>query len=84
MSAKSVGFSLADEEERELDELVSYFSPGNRSAFLRMAMKQMRRLRRAEELRELQTYGRARRIASGLGDVPISDVVHRALAAERR
>jgi Arc/MetJ-type ribon-helix-helix transcriptional regulator len=53
MGAKSVGFAVADEDMPLLDELVNEFGGGNRSEFLREAMRVMRHQMRAERLRAL-------------------------------
>jgi hypothetical protein len=68
----TVGFAVADEDRRELEELVAYFGHGNRSAYLRATLKVMRSVKIAEELRELQAYGQAKLAESGhpLEDVP--------------
>src|ERR1700677_2258987 len=67
MSTKTVGFAIADEDVERLDRLTRRFGHGNRSAFLREAMKQMEVIERAEKLAELQAYGAERSAAAGLG-----------------
>jgi len=59
MSAKTVGFAIADEDRQELESLVEYFAGGNRSEFLRVAMKRMRHEMWAAKMSDLQTRGRA-------------------------
>jgi Arc/MetJ-type ribon-helix-helix transcriptional regulator len=54
MTSHTVGFAIAEEDRAELDELVDYFAHGNRSEFLRVAMKRLRRDRMAENLQRLQ------------------------------
>lgn len=54
MSAKTVGFAIADEDRPRLDELVEFFGAGNRSEFLRVAMKRMQREKIAATLQGLQ------------------------------
>jgi Arc/MetJ-type ribon-helix-helix transcriptional regulator len=83
LASVTVGFSIPEEEHERLERLVQHFSPGNRSAFLRLAMKRMETLQRAEKLRDLQTYGVARRAELGLEDVPVEDIVHRVLSQQR-
>jgi hypothetical protein len=80
MPGNTVGFSISQEDEARLDHLAGYFAQGNRSAFLRIAIKHMERIERAERLRDLQTYGVARAARAGLADVPVEDVVRRVLA----
>lgn len=54
MAAKSVGFAVAEEDLPLLDELVEHFGGGNRSEFLREAMRRMRRDAWAERMQALQ------------------------------
>lgn len=49
-SAKTVGFAIADEDRELLDRLVEHYAAGNRSEFLRLAMKRMEHERLAERL----------------------------------
>lgn len=58
MTAKTVGFAIADEDRAELDELVDYFGKGNRSEFLRVAMRRLRRDKMAENLQRIQAQMR--------------------------
>jgi Arc/MetJ-type ribon-helix-helix transcriptional regulator len=84
MPSVTVGFSIPREDQDRLDHLAEHFAHGNRSAFLRLAMKQMEVLERAERLRDLQTLGVQQRTAAGLEDVSVDDVVHRVLANKHR
>jgi hypothetical protein len=43
-----------------LEELVTYFGNGNRSAYLRATLKIMRSVMLADQLRDLQAYGQQR------------------------
>ncbi len=54
MAAKTVGFAISPEDRAELDRLVDRFGGGNRSEFLRAAMKVMTVQDRAERLRLIQ------------------------------
>lgn len=58
MSAKTVGFAIADEDQAKLQALVDHFGHGNRSEFLRAAMKRMTRDMWAEKMRGLQAQAR--------------------------
>jgi len=58
MTAKTVGFAIADEDRAQLDALVEHFGNGNRSEFLRVAMKRLRRDMLAERLQQLQAQAR--------------------------
>lgn len=58
MRAKTVGFAIADEDRPLLEELVAEYGGGNRSEFLRYAMKKIARDRLAERLSKLQLDAR--------------------------
>jgi hypothetical protein len=58
MAATTVGFAIAEEDRDELNELVDYFGHGNRSEFLRVAMKRLRRDKMAENLQRIQAQMR--------------------------
>ena len=70
--ASTVGFAVADEDRKDLQELVAYFGHGNRSSYLRATLKVMRSVKIAEELRELQAYGQMKLAEAGhtLDDIP--------------
>lgn len=55
MRAKTVGFAIADEDRKALDELVEYYGGGNRSEFLRVVIKRMRRERWQQRLTDIQS-----------------------------
>ena len=59
MPAETVGFAIAAEDRPQLDDLVEYFGHGNRSEFLRVAMRRMRHEMWAEKMRAIQARGRA-------------------------
>lgn len=59
MSAKTVGFAIAEEDRPQLDQLVEHFAHGNRSEFLRIAMRRLNRDRIAENLQSIQSQARA-------------------------
>lgn len=54
MAVKTVGFAVADDDRPLLDRLVERYGHGNRSEFLRAAMKIMAAEERAERLRSIQ------------------------------
>lgn len=58
MRAKTVGFAIADEDRALLNELVAEYGGGNRSEFLRYAMKKIARDRLAERMAKLQQEAR--------------------------
>lgn len=41
MRAKTIGFAISDKDRELLDRLTDHFGNGNRSEFLRLAMKRM-------------------------------------------
>ena len=59
MRAKTVGFAIADEDRELLEDLVAEYGGGNRSEFLRYAMKKIARDRLAERMCKLQQEARA-------------------------
>ncbi len=54
MVAQTVGFAVADDDRPLLERLVERFGHGNRSEFLRVAMRVMAAEERAERLRDIQ------------------------------
>lgn len=79
MSTRTIGFAVADEDMARLERLTAKFGQGNRSAFLREAMKQMEVIDRAERLAELQAYGAERSAAAALSADDAVAVVQRVL-----
>ncbi len=79
MSTKTVGFAIAEEDEVRLERLTEKFGHGNRSAFLRAAMRQMEVIDRADRLADLQAYGAERSAAVGLSADDALEVVRRVL-----
>jgi Arc/MetJ-type ribon-helix-helix transcriptional regulator len=79
MGTKTIGFAVADEDTVRLERLTQKFGNGNRSAFLREAMRQMEVVDRAERLAALQAYGAERSAAVGLCPEDAIEVVRRVL-----
>lgn len=79
MASITIGFSIPKQDEARLQRLVDRFGQGNRSAFLRAAMKHMEVLERAERLDELSRYGAERLTARGLTVEEIPELVKRVL-----
>jgi len=79
MSSKTIGFAVADEDQPRLQRLTEKFGHGNRSAFLREAMRQMEVVDRAQRLAALQAYGVERSTESGLSHDDAVKVVRRVL-----
>ena len=59
MAAVTVGFAIAEEDKALLEDLVKHFAGGNRSEFLRLAMKRMARERFAKRLSDIQDMAHA-------------------------
>jgi len=79
MATKTVGFAVDEADTARLERLTKKFGHGNRSAFLREAMRQMEVVERAERLAALQAYGAERSAAAGLGPDEAVEVVRRVL-----
>jgi Arc/MetJ-type ribon-helix-helix transcriptional regulator len=84
MATKTVGFAIAEEDEARLLRLTERFGGGNRSAFLREAMRQMEVVDRASRLASLQAYGAERSAAAQLSPDDAVAVVRRVLKRRRR
>lgn len=61
MTAKTVGFAIDAELRPGLDEVVEYFGHGNRSEFLRVAVREYQARLRLERLHDLRDRARAER-----------------------
>lgn len=83
MASITIGFSIPKEDEARLQRLVERFGQGNRSAFLRAAMKHMEVLERADRLDELSRYGAERLVARGLSVGEISELVKQVLSGPK-
>lgn len=79
MASKTIGFAVAEEDEARLDRLTRKFGGGNRSAFLREAIRQMEVVDRAGRLAALQVYGADKADAAGLSAEDAVSVVRRVL-----
>ncbi len=79
MTTKTVGFAVAEEDQARLERLTERFGHGNRSAFLREAMRQMEVIERAERLAALQAHGAERSTVAVLSADDAVAVVRRVL-----
>jgi metal-responsive CopG/Arc/MetJ family transcriptional regulator len=61
MAAKTVGIAVADELRPALDEVVEHFGHGNRSEFLRLAVRDYQGRLRLERLHALREEARSER-----------------------
>jgi hypothetical protein len=79
MGTRTIGFAVADGDAARLERLTQKFGQGNRSAFLREAMRQMEVVDRAQRLAQLQAYGAERSATAGLSPDQALEVVRRVL-----
>lgn len=84
MASIPIGFSIPEEEVVRLDQLVDHFSHGNRSAFLRLALRHMEVLERAEQLDALADHGAWRLASKGLTIEDIPARVKRVLSTPKQ
>ena len=61
MAAKTVGIAVSDDLRPALDEVVAHFGHGNRSEFLRLAVRDYQGRLRLERLHALREAARAER-----------------------
>lgn len=78
MRAKTVGFAIADSDRELLDRLVNHFGAGNRSEFLRVAMRRLEHERLAERFSETKQLINKELGGKVLNDVEIDDLIARA------
>ena len=81
--AKTIGFSVADRDEERLNRLVRKFGGGNRSAFLREAMRQLEVVDRAGRLQQLQRIGAAHSADRGVTPDEVNAIVKKVLSRQR-
>lgn len=75
MAAVTVGFAIAESDRALLDELVDFYAHGNRSEFLRLAIKRMERDRFAQRMQDLQAEVRAQLGGKVLSPQEVADIV---------
>lgn len=84
MSAtKTIGFSVAGADMPRLDRLVEKYGHGNRSEFLREAIRQMEVVDRAQRLSALQGIGTAHSSERGASADDVNAIVRKVLAKRR-
>jgi Arc/MetJ-type ribon-helix-helix transcriptional regulator len=81
MAAKTVGFAIADEDRSQLDALVEHYGHGNRSEFLRVAMKHLRHDMWAEKMQGIQSDARVDLGGRVVSAEEVTALVKRALSA---
>jgi Arc/MetJ-type ribon-helix-helix transcriptional regulator len=77
---KTVGFSIASSDMPRLDRLVEKYGHGNRSEFLREAMRQMEVVDRAQRLQHLQAIGTAHSADRGVTLDDVNAIVDKVLS----
>lgn len=77
MAAKTVGFAISDDDREQLDALVEHFGGGNRSQFLRVAMRRLRHDMRSEQMQTLQQRAREESGGQILTPEEVTDLVRR-------
>jgi Arc/MetJ-type ribon-helix-helix transcriptional regulator len=75
MAAVTVGFAIAESDRALLDELVDFYAQGNRSEFLRLAIKRMERDRFAQRMQDLQAEVREQLGGKVLSQQEIANLV---------
>jgi ribosomal protein L16/L10AE len=75
MRAKTVGFAISEKDRELLDRLTDHFGNGNRSEFLRLAMKRMEHERISQ--RFIETKRELRKELSGrvLSEAEVLEVI---------
>lgn len=61
MAAKTVGIAIDEQLKQALDEVVAHYAGGNRSEFLRMAVREYQGRMKLERLNALRDEARAER-----------------------
>lgn len=77
MRAKTVGFAILDEDKSRLEKLVAHYADGNRSEFLRVAMKRLEHDMLAERFKSLQQQVRTNLAGRVLSEDEIVDLVRK-------
>ena len=79
-TSSTIGFAVDEADRPRLDHLAEVFAEGNRSAFLRVAMRVMERYERALRFAHIQAYGAERLAESGHVIEDFPDLVAKASA----
>ena len=78
---KTIGFAVAEGDIARLDNLVERYGRGNRSEFLREAIRLMEAADRAQRLQRLQALGTARSAERRVAPDDINAIVKKVLAS---
>src|SRR5690348_15044211 len=82
MATRTIGFAVTSEDQPKLDGLVERIAGGNRSEFLRMAIRTMAVKDRADRLRSVQDRTRAA-LRRPYSSEEIASLTRRVLAEHR-
>jgi Arc/MetJ-type ribon-helix-helix transcriptional regulator len=75
MRAKTIGFAIADQDRELLERLSEHYGKGNRSEFLRVAMRKMEHERLADQFRETQQRARAELSGKVFSDSEVLELI---------
>ena len=80
MRAKTVGFAISDSDRELLERLVDHYGAGNRSEFLRVAMKRLEHERLAQRFVETKNQITKELGGKVLSDAEIDQLIAQAIA----
>ena len=80
MRAKTVGFAISDSDRELLERLVDHYGAGNRSEFLRVAMKRLEHERLAQRFVETKNQITKELGGKVLSDAGIDELIAQAIA----
>ena len=80
MRAKTVGFAISDSDRELLERLVDHYGAGNRSEFLRVAMKRLEHERLAQRFVETKNQITTELGGKVLSDAEIDELIAQAIA----
>jgi Arc/MetJ-type ribon-helix-helix transcriptional regulator len=80
MRAKTVGFAISGSDRELLERLVEHYGAGNRSEFLRVAMKRLEHERLAQRFVETKNQITKELGGKVLSDAEIDELIAQALA----
>ena len=80
MRAKTVGFAISDSDRELLERLVDHYGAGNRSEFLRVAMKRLEHERLAQRFVETKNQITKELGGKVLSDAEIDELIAQAIA----
>ncbi|GAA1325040.1 ribbon-helix-helix domain-containing protein [Leucobacter albus] len=81
-TSQTVGFAVGPEMRPALDEVVEHFGHGNRSEFLRVAVREYQARLRVERLHGLRAEARAERGGKVLSAPEVMELINAPTASE--